>query len=472
MKYFKRITGLVLIISLLLATVGVSSFAATSDFTIKDGILTAYSGSDVDLVIPDNLGITRIYMYAFSNCKTLKTVTIPANIEKIDSNAFVWCSSLTDILVAEANANYSSVGGVLLSRDKITLVTYPCGKTGGYIIPKTVTNISSMAFAGCEGLTSVTLPESLNVIETNAFTGCSGLEEIAIPANVNSIKDMAFGSCGSLTSITVAGENTSYASMDGVLFTKDFTTLLRFPGGKTGSYTIPAGVKIIGSSAFEGCTKLFGVTIPMGVTTIGFSAFSGSNSLIKLIISSSVTQIDSKAFDGCSNLTIYAKEGTPAESIAKAKGSGVAFSPLSLNAAPTASPVLVNGSVVKFEAYSINDNNYFKLRDLAKVISGTDRQFEVGWDSAKGAISLTTGKTYTSVGGELSIPSKTATVVARISTAVVYLNGTEICLKAYEINGNNYFKLRDVAEAIDFGVTWNEEKSTIAIDTSSGYVFE
>jgi len=71
-------------------------------------------------------------------------------------------------------------------------------------------------------------------------------------------------------------------------------------------------------------------------------------------------------------------------------------------ASPTASTVLVNGSEVAFDAYNIANNNYFKLRDLAYTLNGTEKQFEVGWDGANNAISLTSGQPYTTTGGEMT----------------------------------------------------------------------
>ncbi|PKM72056.1 MAG: hypothetical protein CVU91_11230 [Firmicutes bacterium HGW-Firmicutes-16] len=180
--------------------------------------------------------------------------------------------------------------------------------------------------------------------------------------------------------------------------------------------------------------------------------------------------ISDDAFGNCPNVTLYGAAGSYAETYTKANK--LSFSLLTVVASPTAATVLVNGKMVAFDAYNIGGNNYFKLRDLAMALSGSDRQFELGWNSLKNAISLSTGETYTPVGGELAVSSGTTSVSALFSTASVFLNGTEICLKAYNINGNNYFKLRDVGEAIDFGVTWNAEKSTIEIDTTSGYVFE
>lgn len=74
-----------------------------------------------------------------------------------------------------------------------------------------------------------------------------------------------------------------------------------------------------------------------------------------------------------------------------------------LTAAPTSSTVLVNSEAKTFEAHTIDGYNYFKLRDLAFVLSGTQAQFEVGWDGANNAITLTSGQPYTAAGGELAL---------------------------------------------------------------------
>jgi Copper amine oxidase N-terminal domain./KWG Leptospira. len=140
------------------------------------------------------------------------------------------------------------------------------------------------------------------------------------------------------------------------------------------------------------------------------------------------------------------------------------------SAVPTSSRILVNGKEVSFQVYNINGNNYFKLRDIAMVLNGTEKSFEVGWDGKKNAISLESGKAYTAVGGELVVAEKPATAEAKLSTSSIYLDGKEVKLTAYLINGNNYFKLRDVAAVINFGVTWDGATNTISIDSSTGYV--
>jgi hypothetical protein len=138
-----------------------------------------------------------------------------------------------------------------------------------------------------------------------------------------------------------------------------------------------------------------------------------------------------------------------------------------VQARPTSSTVMVNGKKVAFDAYNINGSNYFKLRDLAYALSGTQKQFEVGWDSADNAITLTSKKPYTAVGGEME--GGAGAKEALPTTSRIYKDGKEARFDAYNIGGNNYFKLRDIGEAFDFGVDWDEAAQTISIDTRKGY---
>lgn len=140
-------------------------------------------------------------------------------------------------------------------------------------------------------------------------------------------------------------------------------------------------------------------------------------------------------------------------------------------AIPTASTILVNGKSVAFDAYKINDNNYFKLRDLAYILSGTAKQFEVRWDAAAKAILLTSGKPYTAIGGEMASKGGGAKAPAPTDSKIL-LNGTEVFFTAYNIDGNNYFKLRNIGAALNFSVEWDGERNTIVIDTSKVYIEE
>lgn len=137
-------------------------------------------------------------------------------------------------------------------------------------------------------------------------------------------------------------------------------------------------------------------------------------------------------------------------------------------ATPTASTVLVDNLPTEFEAYNINNNNYFKLRDLAQVVNRTEKNFEVEWDGSKNAINLKSKSTYTPVGGEL-VKGDMALKQATPTTSKIYKDGKEVKLTAYNINGNNFFKLRDIAQVFDIGVTWDGTTNTVGIDTSIGY---
>ena len=148
-----------------------------------------------------------------------------------------------------------------------------------------------------------------------------------------------------------------------------------------------------------------------------------------------------------------------------------AFAADTVSAKPTASTVLVDGRNIAFDAYNINGNNYFKLRDLAHTLSGSAKEFAIDWDGASNAISIISAKPYTPVGGEMKskgTQAKTATP----TSSKISLDGKEIKVAAYNIEGNNYFKLRDIGAALNFGVDWDAAKNTIVIDTGKGYTAE
>lgn len=188
------------------------------------------------------------------------------------------------------------------SKDQIVTVVMQSG----------VTSIAGGAFAECGSLTEVTIPDSVESIEVRAFSECTSLESIAIPGSVTDISRNAFGECSSLTDISVDSSNPAYCSEDGVVFDKDKTQLCFCPGGKTGMYRIPDGVKRIAGGAFSGCGKLTGVTIPDSVTSIDEGAFQNCSGLENVTIGSSVKYIRTRVFEGCASLkTIYFRGNAP-----------------------------------------------------------------------------------------------------------------------------------------------------------------
>lgn len=124
--------------------------------------------------------------------------------------------------------------------------------------------------------------------------------------------------------------------------------------------------------------------------------------------------------------------------------------------------VTVNGTEVKPDIYNINGNNYFKLRDLAVLLTDTDGQFVVRYNGNTGLVSLTTGKEYTPVGGELTVGADLSATCVR-SPQHVAVNGSTVDLKAYNIGGNNFFKLRDLSGVLGYKVDYIPETNTAAI---------
>ncbi len=221
----------------------------------------------------------------------------------------VWCGVtllMTALVlpgVAQAQFNYTT------NKDgTITIVGY-AGPGGAVTIPADVngmpvTAVGQDAFLDCTNLASIVIPDSVTSIGYMAFDGCPSLTNATIGKEVASIGDFAFSVIASLLAITVDAANMSYSSLDGVLFNKGQTTLIQYPGGRAGSYTVPSSVTSIGEEAFSG-TSLTGVTIGDSVTSIGDYAFSGT-SLTNVTIADSVATIGTGAFSWCSRLTSMA----------------------------------------------------------------------------------------------------------------------------------------------------------------------
>lgn len=140
------------------------------------------------------------------------------------------------------------------------------------------------------------------------------------------------------------------------------------------------------------------------------------------------------------------------------------FTPPAKTVRPASSAVVINGKPVSFDAYNIDGNTYFKLRDVAMALNGTKQQFNVVWDQDKKAVNLISNTPYKAVGNELKkgdgLPKK-----ASPNTSSIYQDGNLADLDAYAIGDNTYFKLRDLGEAFDFAVGWDNLTKTITIDT-------
>ena len=227
--------------------------------------------TDTDIIIPEkynDLPVTDIKDLAFENQTELQRVTIPSTVLRIGFSAFRFCYNLESVYIEQG-----------------------------------VTVIEKEAFRDCGRLNNIHIPPSVTAIRNAAFANCGTFTELTIPHSVKTIEDQAFSGCNALLKIEVKPANPNYCSIDGNLYSKDQSTLIRYANGKTDtSFSIPQGVVYIGTQAFTGAAHLTRITIPDSVTEIGEYAFSSCTAMEQILIPKSVTVIRGYAFSNCSTL--------------------------------------------------------------------------------------------------------------------------------------------------------------------------
>lgn len=205
-------------------------------------------------------GVKKIADAAFSGCSGITGAALPQGLETIGGYAFSGCSSLQGITVPETVAAIGSN------------VFQGCSGLGRAELKGSMEEVPSYAFDGCGSLTELVLPETLNSIGMYAFQGCASLTGLALPASVTGIDGMAFDGCRNLASITVPEENGAFASVDGVLYSKDGTDLVccppNHPGGDQGVFTIPEGVTTLRKHAFQGSRNIRKAELPQSLSVM------------------------------------------------------------------------------------------------------------------------------------------------------------------------------------------------------------
>lgn len=216
----------------------------------------------------DGIKVTGIGYYAFANCENLEEIKIPESVTVINTGAFSGCKNLTEIT-----------------------------------LPESITDIENSTFYGCKSLKEIAVPDGVKNIGGSAFSECTGLEKITLSDSVENIYISAFNGCTALMSIDVPESNTYYSSIDGILFNKDKSEIVRYCTALSDkSYAVPESVKIIGDYSFSGCKNLEEIKIPESVESIGVGAFSECKNITEMTIPESVGNIGDKAFKNCKNL--------------------------------------------------------------------------------------------------------------------------------------------------------------------------
>lgn len=288
-----------------------------------------------EIVIPES--VTTIGDYAFHNCTYLEISEIPAGVTYIGNYAFQGCNSITELVFSSNslalgkssfsmcvnltsidfgnglnNVGYGAfsycdglteieIGGAVESIEPYAF--YGCANLTDVTVSDSVVSICDRAFYNCTSLTNVHLGKGLQTIDAYAFHSCPELVSINIPVGVSYIGDRAFYNCNSLSSITVDEENSTYRSIDGSLYSKDGSMLVRYAVGKNEMrFVLPETVTQIGSCAFEDCNNLVNIELGANLLSIGDYAFYNSNGFSDITLPYALESIGYNAFASCGYL--------------------------------------------------------------------------------------------------------------------------------------------------------------------------
>lgn len=326
-RIFLRTAALILAAAAALSLVCFADDTGDYTYSVSEGgaVITGYTGSKRDLVLPRELGgypVTGIADDAFCHCEEIRSVIVPDSVMEIGNFAFQDCHALTSVTLPDSVRYigycafmdsavehdpagydggvlyignhlikaYESVSGTVSVRDgTVTVAGYAfsdCEELENVILPDSLVSIGPSAFSNCRSLVSLNLPDSIVRIGEAAFSDCVSLASVHLPEGLTVLECGLFNNCESLSnviipeSVTVIGEDVFYGCV------------------YLGTVEIPEGVTCIGGGAFAECSSLNGIEIPEGVTEIGGYTFKNCSFLTDITIPDTVTEIGEEAFDG------------------------------------------------------------------------------------------------------------------------------------------------------------------------------
>lgn len=317
-----------------LLVIGKSAFGqcgSLKEIEIPSSVKTIGQDAFIDCTVLSNVilheGLMEIQSGAFRYCKSLKKVDLPDTISTLGASAF-YGTVIEQITVpinlttcgyqsGSYNGFNGGLDGVFSGCQNLKKVIFPMGieeipdgilanSMGNVpiteiIIPDSVKKIGKYAFLGLDYLENIELPEQLAYIGDSAFYYCRKLKYIDIPKYVNYIGSECFRYCDQINVYNVDPFNNQYCSLDGVLYSKDLTKLIRFPSARTGIFYVDDKVIDIAAYAFSGCS-LSMVSVSDSVKSIGDAAFTGSSVLSQVVLGEGITQINSFSFSNCISL--------------------------------------------------------------------------------------------------------------------------------------------------------------------------
>lgn len=264
--------------------IGLTNVTLPNSITVING--NAFMGcSNLVTTIPTS--VANIGIGAFRDCSSLKTIHIPATAGVVREGAFRGCSSVTEITVDPANYYYDSrdyCSGIILKAENKLVAA--CKNT---LIPTSVTEIATDAFADNTGLKALIIPDNVITVGPFAFSGCTNLETLVVPSSWTSLPEGLCSGCTNLRNINIPSGITA---IEGYVFNKCKSLQ---------GVTLPAGVLSVGYYSFAS-SGITSIELPDGLTTIDYGAFVGCESLTDVRLPRSLTTISDNAFTRCKKL--------------------------------------------------------------------------------------------------------------------------------------------------------------------------
>jgi hypothetical protein len=230
--------------------------------------IAGYLGEDSHVTIPkciQNFHVKAIDEIAFLSTGSLKKVTIEQGVTFIGNAAFLDCNELTEVELPDGllKIDYEAFTG--------------CKKLAKIRFPESLLSIGSHAFGDCEELTSIFIPKKVQYLGGDEISGC-------------------FSGCRKLKEIIVDDDNPEFSSLDGVLFNKTKTLLIKYPEGKEdANYKVPDTIINVKDEAFNNCKRLVSITFPDVFLSLPANIFYGCKQLKKVTLSQE-TKIEPNAF--------------------------------------------------------------------------------------------------------------------------------------------------------------------------------
>ncbi len=285
-----------------------------------------------NVVFGDSSTLDTVDEFAFYNCASLNSITLPDGVTTIGDYAF-WEADLQSFTFPSGvsvvgewtfadNANLTTIDFA-----NVTEISYSafsnCTALETLTIPAGVETIADWAFSGCTAVETLIISEGVKTIGEATFYACTALKTVEISSTVEYIGQYAFALSDSIESFTVSADNANYSSLDDNLYNKDQSTLIRYAPAQAGvdyeysdettlkTFYIPESVTTIKPAAFINCANLSYIELG-NLEQVGDWAFEGCTELVQVNIFN-VDYIGSGVF-GLTSADIYCSyESQPEE---------------------------------------------------------------------------------------------------------------------------------------------------------------